>query len=247
MLLVVDISNFEATLPSELIQEIEEKKHRVVFVANKIDTLPRGFTLDRVHLWVKNQLRSRMSPETLEQTTICLACAKKHTGVTKILEVLQKLKSQMQHLPHRPKVYVVGTTNSGKSSLINSIIQKQTKFSKGKHASQLTESALPGTTQEMITVEEFNIGLRVIDTPGIPNLTQVSSHLPTLLDLKKMMPTKEMTTYPFNVKSGYSLWLGGLARLDFVSGDDKYLTVVVPQDVTIHRTPIQRQRDVFIA
>ena len=34
----------------------------------------------------------------------------------------------------------------------------------------LTESALPGTTQEMITVEQIKVGLRMIDTPGIPNM-----------------------------------------------------------------------------
>lgn len=34
----------------------------------------------------------------------------------------------------------------------------------------LTESALPGTTLDLVTVEQFKIGYRVIDTPGIPNL-----------------------------------------------------------------------------
>ena len=110
----------------------------------------------------------------------------------------------------------------------------------------LTESALSGTTQEMITVEQFRIGLRVIDTPGIPNVRQVSSKVDSFLDLSKLMPSKEMTSFAMNVKSGYSVWLGALARLDFISGDDKYLTFVVPQDVTIHRTPIVRAEEIFI-
>jgi hypothetical protein len=42
------------------------------------------------------------------------------------------------------------------------------------------------------------------------------------------------------------LWLGALARLDFLSGEDKYLTVIVPKDVTIHRTPITRASEVFV-
>jgi len=79
-----------------------------------------------------------------------------------------------------PKVYVMGTTNAGKSSLINAMLMKQhTEYKKNEDGSTkrakhehviLTESALPGTTQEMITVEQFKIGLRVIDTPGIPNM-----------------------------------------------------------------------------
>ena len=110
----------------------------------------------------------------------------------------------------------------------------------------LTESALPGTTQEMITVEQFNIGFRVIDTPGIPNMHQVSAHITNFKDLAKLMPTKEMSSFAMNVKSGYSVWMGGLARIDLINGDDKYLTFVAPHDVTIHRTPIQKAETVFI-
>ena len=88
------------------------------------------------------------------------------------MEILQKIKGSYAHLHHKPKVYVVGTTNSGKSSLINAMVEKQHKYKKSdkRDPPVLTESALPGTTQEMITVEALNIGLRVIDTPGIPNM-----------------------------------------------------------------------------
>lgn len=244
---VTDMSNFEGSLVPEILTEVENKKHRMIFVGNKIDALPSGFTIDRLQLWVKNQLKERMNEEALKQTTICLSSAKKSTGISKIMTVLDKIKGSMQHLPHLPKVYVLGTTNSGKSSLLNAMLQKQTKYetNKTKEPPLLTESALPGTTQEMITVEQFNIGFRVIDTPGIPNMNQVSARVQQFYDLKKLMPLSEMTTYPVNVKQGYSLWLGALARLDLLSGEDKYLTVIVPKDVTIHRTPIERASEIF--
>ena len=56
-----------------------------------------------------------------------------------------------------------------------------------------------------------------------------------------------MTCYPVNVKSGYAVWLGALARLDMVSGEDKHLTFTVAPDVTIHKTPIAKASTVFIA
>ena len=95
-------------------------------------------------------------------------------------------------------------------------------------------------------MEQFNIGFRVVDTPGIPNMTQVSAKINHFKDLAKLLPQKEMTSFPVNVKSGYAVWLGALARLDFISGDDKYLTFVVPPDVTIHRTPIVRAEETFL-
>eukprot|EP00354_Favella_ehrenbergii_P012140 CAMPEP_0170462362 /NCGR_PEP_ID=MMETSP0123-20130129/7896_1 /TAXON_ID=182087 /ORGANISM="Favella ehrenbergii, Strain Fehren 1" /LENGTH=83 /DNA_ID=CAMNT_0010727563 /DNA_START=983 /DNA_END=1234 /DNA_ORIENTATION=- len=55
-----------------------------------------------------------------------------------------------------------------------------------------------------------------------------------------------MSSFSTNVKSGYSVWMGALARLDFISGDDKYLTFVAPQDVTVHRTPIEKADDIFV-
>jgi hypothetical protein len=48
------------------------------------------------------------------------------------------------------------------------------------------------------------------------------------------------------MKSGYSVWLGALVRLDYISGDDKQVTFVVPPDVTIHKTPILKANQVFL-
>lgn len=65
-------------------------------------------------------------------------------------------------------------------------------------------------------------------------------------DLSSLLPRNEMTAFPLNVKQGYSIWLGALARLDLVSGEDKHLTFIVPKDVTIHRTPISRAESLFV-
>ena len=80
----------------------------------------------------------------------------------------------------------------------------------------------------MITVEQLSLGFRVIDTPGIPSAETVVSRMDSFIDLAKLLPQKEMTSFPLNVKSGYTIWLGALARLDMVSGEDKYLTCIVP-------------------
>lgn len=123
-LYVCDISNFEGSLDQEVLTEIEKGKHTMIFIANKIDALPKGFTIERVQNWVRDQLKKRISKELLDDTIICCTSARQVTGIPKVLDCLHKLKNKSQNLKFRPKVYVIGTTNSGKSSLINAMIKK---------------------------------------------------------------------------------------------------------------------------
>jgi 30S ribosome assembly GTPase len=51
-----------------------------------------------------------------------------------------------------------------------------------------------------------------------------------------------------NVKPAYTIWLGALARLDFLSSTtrDKTFTFFLPPNVTLHRTPTHKAIDVFM-
>lgn len=147
---------------------------------------------------------------------------------------------------------MIGSTNSGKSSFINSLIYKSNKYKepnqvhyRSKYAT-LTESAAPGTTLDFISVEEARLGFKILDTPGIPNMDQVSAHIEGYQDLMSILPNKQISALPMNVKSSYSIWLGALARVDFLSGDDKYFTFFMPPHVTIHRTPIMKAQNVYL-
>lgn len=61
IIMVVDITNFEGSVIEELFENINKNKHRLILVVNKIDALPRGFTVTRLQKWVKDQIRSKLS------------------------------------------------------------------------------------------------------------------------------------------------------------------------------------------
>jgi len=52
----------------------------------------------------------------------------------KVLEILGKWKNRLSSQKYLPKVYVLGATNSGKSTLINALLYKGNKY---KHASKI--------------------------------------------------------------------------------------------------------------
>jgi predicted GTPase len=48
LIYVIDIINFEGSQIDEIYKLINEHKHHVLIVVNKIDALPKGFTVDRL-------------------------------------------------------------------------------------------------------------------------------------------------------------------------------------------------------
>ena len=53
---VVDMSNFEGCIVPEVLRMVEKDHHRLIFVCNKIDTLPKGFKMETLHKWVKQNI-----------------------------------------------------------------------------------------------------------------------------------------------------------------------------------------------
>ena len=123
---MVDITNFEGSQIEEIYELINSGRHRVMVVVNKIDALPKGFTVSRLQLWVKRQIEHKIHQDI--EWHICLSSSKKATGMQKVLEILGKWKNRLSGQKYLPKVYVLGATNSGKSTLINALLFKANKY-----------------------------------------------------------------------------------------------------------------------
>src|SRR5699024_8159799 len=109
-------------------------------------------------------------------------------------------------------VYIVGTTNVGKSTFINTLIKESTGFK-----DVITTSYFPGTTLGFIKIP-LDDQSYFIDTPGIVNKQQIA-HFLSPEDLKVITPRKEIKSRVYQLNNQQTLYIGGLARLDFIKGE----------------------------
>jgi len=63
--------------------------------------------------------------------------------------------------------------------------------------------------------------------------------------MTSVLSAKRWTNTSFAMHQGYSLWLGALVRVDFLSGSDKFVSIHCSPIVTVHKTPIWRSTEIF--
>lgn len=65
------------------------------------------------------------------------------------------------------------------------------------------------------------------------------------LEMISTFIVKKIKPYSMNIKQGYSVWLGAIARIDMLNGNDKFFSFFLSQDVTIHRTFLLNAEKIF--
>lgn len=222
---VVDVFDLEGSMIHRLKDIVGKKK--VLLVANKMDILPKAINKRRVEIW----LRNRAKDFGLNPDEVVLISAYKNQGIDDLLSTIEKVRDGKD-------VYVVGTTNVGKSTLINRLIEKSVG-----EKEVITTSHFPGTTLDMIDIP-LDDDSYMFDTPGIIQSHQMT-HYVTDKELKVVMPKKEIKPKVYQLNEEQSLFLGGLVRVDYVSGGRRSLTCFVSNDLNIHRTKLSNAEDLW--
>ncbi len=103
-------------------------------------------------------------------------------------------------------IYVVGYTNSGKSSMINKLIYNYTS-----NKPEIITSNLPSTTLSTIEIEfdEF----KLIDTPGILDDGNIINYI-SEDKFKKIIPKREIKPKSYQVKDNNYLYVEDICRVD---------------------------------
>lgn len=144
----------------------------------------------------------------------------------------------MDHYRKGGDVYVVGTTNVGKSTFINTLISNT---SGEKDA--ITTSYFPGTTLGFIDIP-LDENSSLFDTPGVIQRHQMA-HYVSEQDLKVITPRREVKPKIYQLNEAQTLYFGGLARLDFESGSRTSFVCYFSNEINIHRTKLEKADDLY--
>ncbi|MCR6096818.1 ribosome biogenesis GTPase YqeH [Salipaludibacillus agaradhaerens] len=203
-------------------------KNPVLLIGNKADLLPKSVKHSKVIQWMKKAAKEY----GLKPANVHLMSAK--TGEA-IMEVANLIDQERQG----KDVYIVGCTNTGKSTFINRVLKE---FG-AEDEMLITTSNIPGTTLDMIDIP-LDDGSFLYDTPGIINHHQVA-HLLDKNELKMVSPSKEIKPKVFQLNPGQTLFFGGMGRIDFVSGEPQSFIVYISNELMIHRTKTEKADSLY--
>lgn len=222
---IVDIFDFNGSWLPGLHRFVGNNK--ILLVGNKVDLLPKSVKRNKLINWMKQEAKEL----GLQPEDVFLVSAATGNSISEVTEAIDEYREGKD-------VYVVGCTNVGKSTFINRILKEVTG-----EGDVITTSHFPGTTLDIIEIP-LSDGKALVDTPGIINHHQMA-HYVDKRDLKIITPKKEIKPKVYQLNEGQTLFFGGLARFDYISGGRRSITCHFANEINIHRTKLENADELY--
>ncbi len=212
ILFLCDILTLDDTL-----ENLNNFKGKVLLVITKKDLLPKSVKDTKLLKYINDNYN-------INVIDIVFVSSVKNYNLDLLMSKVNKYKLSN-------KVYLVGNTNAGKSTLLNKIVK-----SYGNNDEVITTSKLPNTTLDTIEVK-IDDNLTFIDTPGIVlndnYLTMVNAK-----DVKLISANKEIKPRTYQMKPNQSILIGDYARIDYTSNHENSFTIYLSNDIKVQRINI---------
>ena len=198
----------------ESLKELNNFNGEVILVITKKDLLPKSVKENKLVYYIKKNYN-------LNVKNIIFVSSNKNYNLDELYNLIIKNKRSN-------KVYVVGNTNAGKSTLINAFIK-----SYGNNDASITTSMVPATTLDLITIK-LNEDVTLIDTPGIVmDYSYVSNT--DINTIKKISSKTEIKPRTYQIKPNESLLIENLARIDYISDSKNSFTLYLSNNLKVNR------------
>jgi ribosome biogenesis GTPase YqeH len=209
---MVDMFN----ITDELIYVDKLLNNPMILVLTKRDLLPKSIKDEKVINYLKT-----LNLDVIDITSIS---AETNYNLDRLYKKI--LKQKKSH-----NVYVVGNTNSGKSSFINKMIKN---YSTNK--TFITTSMLPTTTLDIMEIK-LNDKLTIIDTPGLIEEGNIVNSY-DYMTLKRMIPKKEIKPRTYQMDPNRSLVIENLVQIDYVEGAKNSFTLYLSNELNVENNSL---------
>lgn len=192
------------------------KFKNVILVLTKRDILPKSIKDSKIIDYIKKRY--------------------KHIEDIEIISTLHNynldnLYNKILKYNNKQPIYLVGNTNSGKSTLLNKLIKNYSDQNL-----EITTSMYPSTTLDKIEIK-LNNEITIIDTPGLINENSLINKLPTK-ELKKYNIKKEIKPRAIQIKDSGSILIDNLIRLDYHTKEANSMTIYINNGVPTKKISI---------
>ena len=194
-----------------------DKFKRVILVITKRDILPKSIKDSKIINYVK----------------------KKYPNIVDIIIVSAYKKKNLDQLYNKlceynnKKIYFVGITNSGKSTLINEMVNCY-----GDGNSNLTVSNYPSTTLSTVNIKIGN--LNIIDTPGLLISNSIVNKLDDS-DVKKINSKEEIKPITIQISGEGAILVDKYLRIEYKT-DNSSMVFYVSNNLDISRISLKNPR-----
>lgn len=206
----------------------------VIVVVNKVDIMPKDVHLKKID----ERIRDIAREQHLNVSGVIMISALKEKNLELVLAKIFKIKENHEkrlygyknkRLNKLTECYILGCASVGKSTFINAIKKNYLNDTK-----LITTSDQFQTTMDFIKVfiDKDNY---IIDTPGLINHHSFGAYL-DYESVKKLTPKTYLKPKTFQLNNDQTIFLGGLVRLDFISGDKINVSFYTSKDLYLHRT-----------
>jgi hypothetical protein len=223
---VLDFFNFHSSLIKNFSEYISDNP--VIVVLNKKDILPKSTSIVKLMNYYSEMLLER----NIMPIDVIPVSSKTGENVDKVMDSIYRNCGNKN-------VYIVGMANVGKSSLINQLL----KYYSNETTHFITTSQFPGTTLHTIAIP-LDENTFMYDTPGIINNRSMWQHFEMPV-LKKILPKKQIKPRTYQINDGQTIFIGGIAAVEYEKGPRSSFTFVMSNDLELNRVKSENKEESF--
>ena len=189
----------------------------VLLVLTKRDVMPKSVKDSKIVKYVKERYNNI--------SDVLIVSAHKKYNLDLLYDKLKKYGDK--------RIYFVGATNSGKSTLINQFIKSYNGV-----VGEITTSNYPSTTLDVVSVKVNELDIN--DTPGIVIENSIANYLDSK-GIKKINSKKEIKPITIQINDKGAILIDELIRIEYET-DNSSITLYLSNNLSVNNISLNNPR-----